>query len=137
MVKEAVSKGIKEEIPPSEYGLEKIKGIKKETGQDIGDLVKGIPGKGNLDDIISNGIAKAETKAKLGEAPEAEKQAIKAWADAYRKGRSTKLSAEEMQKMKTELYDRINWDKISGRGMLLRKRSEKVWRVNSDCNLKL
>lgn len=116
MVKESIRKGIKEEIPPSEYGLEKLKGIKKQTGQNIGDLVKGTPGKGNLDDIVSSGIAKAETKAISGEAPEAEAQAIKAWADAYRKGRSSNLTAEEMQKMKTELYDRINWDKISGKG---------------------
>jgi hypothetical protein len=115
LVKEATREGLEREVPPSQFGIEKIGSTKRELGKEIGQLVEDIgPGQVSTDEILKNGISKAVERARYGDAPEKEIEAIIKWAENFRKGRAGTLTAKEMQKIKVELYNRINFDKTSG-----------------------
>lgn len=115
-IREATRKGLEEEIPPTEFGREKIRGIKEEHGEQIGAMAKDIPsGPYDLDDIILRGVSKAVDRAKKGEDIAGELTRIKEWAEKYRLAKSSKPSGEELEKWKVELYKRANYDKTSGK----------------------
>jgi hypothetical protein len=116
LTKQAVDKMLEEKIHPSEYGLEQTKAGRASTGKAIGEEVSRTEGTVDIDSLMSEGLKKARENAKNGENPIKELEAIDKWEEAFRASRSDKLTPTEAQRLKIELYRRINFDKTSGAG---------------------
>lgn len=114
-VKTAVNKGIKENVPPSEYGLEVAKQGKANAADAIDREISNMTGTYSTDDILKNGLQKAIDKAVKGEAPVKDIEAIKTFAENLKAGRAGDLSPTELNELKKELYKRANYDKMYGK----------------------
>jgi hypothetical protein len=115
-VEKAASKAVEERIRPSEFGQAQTKAGRKSTGEQIGAEVEKTEGTGSLDDILTKGLSEARKRAKAGENTLGELEAIDAWEDAYKESKKGTLTPKKMQELKLELDERINWDKVSGKG---------------------
>jgi hypothetical protein len=115
-VEKAASTAVEERIRPSEFGQAKTKTLRKAAGEEIGMEVSQTEGTASLDDIMSNGIKRAKERALAGENTANELKVIDDYSKAYVKSKNGNLTADELQKLKLELDERINWDKVSGKG---------------------
>jgi hypothetical protein len=113
-VKQAVETMLDERIRPSEFGLAETKAGRIEAGKAVEQAVGRTEGTASLDNIVSNGLQKARERAMNGDNPLKELEAINTYEEGFKTSRNSNLTPQELQKIKVELADRINWDKTSG-----------------------
>ena len=114
-IKKAVGKGLYESIPPSEYGLEVTKQGKQSALDAIDAEISKMTGTFSTQDILNNGLTRAIEKAQKGEAPLRDLEKIKVFATDLHAGRSSSLTARELNELKKELYQLANYDKMYGK----------------------
>ncbi len=114
-IKKAVGKGLYESIPPSEYGLEVTKQGKQSASDAIDAEISKMTGTFSTQDILNNGLTRAIEKAQKGEAPLRDLEKIKVFATDLHAGRSSSLTARELNELKKELYQLANYDKMYGK----------------------
>lgn len=105
----AVKEMIKERIPPSEFGIQKVKNLKDAVGQEIGGLIDDLDKRGfiqDVDEMLNKGLAKAYKDAKPSE-----RAYIKQWADEYKADfPDGQIKPSQMQTEKIKLQTESNYD---------------------------
>lgn len=115
-VQTAVNKGLSEQIPPSELGLETIKAGKAQAADAIDAEISKMTGTYNTTQILQNGLSRAVDQARAGEAPLKNLEKIADYAKNLEAGRpSTDLTPVQLNDLKKELYSLANYDKMYGK----------------------
>ncbi len=109
--KAAVEAGLREHIPPSDYGVAKVTKLEKETRELVDEIIGEGAAKGdfvNTEDILSKGLDRAYRKAKNASDPEGAKQIISDIAEKFRAHGET-IPSNKLNDIKRALYDEVKW----------------------------
>jgi len=108
----AVEEGLRSRIPPSKYGLSKIKGLEKEVSGYIDDITKILskdPSKFiDRETVLKDGLAKAYDKASNSSDPIGAKAIVDAIAERFRAHPSS-LTPAKANQIKRQLYKEVKF----------------------------
>lgn len=108
----AIEEGLRSRIPPSKYGLSKIKGLEKEVSGYIDDITKILsedPSKViNREEILKKGLKDAYTKASHSSDPKGAEIIVNAISERFRAHPST-LTPAKANRIKRQLYKEIKY----------------------------
>ena len=108
----AIEEGLRSRIPPSKYGLSKIKNLEKEVSGYIDDITKILsedPSKViNREDILKEGLKKAYAKAATSSDPKGAKGIVDAIADRFR-AHPGSLTPAKANQIKRQLYKEVKY----------------------------
>lgn len=108
----AIEEGLNSRVPPSEYGLSKIKGLETEVLEYIDDITKILsedPTKViNREVLLKKGLEKAYSKAANSSNPEGAKAYVDTIAERFR-AHPKNLTPEKANQIKRQLYEEVKY----------------------------
>jgi hypothetical protein len=114
-VKMAVNKGLSEQVPPSELGLEAAKAGKKNAADAIDAEISKMTGTYSTQEILDTGLVRALEKARKGEAPIKNLDKIIQYSEDLAAGHPPELTPTQLNELKKSLYELANFDKMYGK----------------------
>jgi hypothetical protein len=115
----AIETGISEKVPPSEYGLEMVKKMERDTRA----IVDSITTKGaqagesiNTEELIQKGFKKAYDIANKSSDPVGAKKILDSYADKFR-AHGTKIPVDKANELKRQLYNEVTWMQAQKTGL--------------------
>jgi hypothetical protein len=108
----ATEEGLRSRVPPSEFGMAKVKSLEKEVRHQVDKATKILSqnpeAKLKVEDILNSGLKKAYAQAKTSSDPVAAKTSIDKIKEAF-KAHGEYITPENANAIKRTLYKEVHW----------------------------